>query len=224
MASLRSMKSNDHNPSSVAANVRRFRERQRERGLVKREVWIRPEYVAALAAIEKTMREPGQSLGVTEAVSPALAAGEPWTLHTLEQALLASPLVTDGKLDVERLEGAEPSLRLSLREYGDLKLLLALSGEQILVDAYLWPVSAVKDPAAFNVFILQTHKCLPLSSFSVTEVAGVPSYTLFGSLDTASSLSSVLLEIQSVADNVFDVVATCMEADLLIQEVAEDQS
>lgn len=200
-------------------NVRKFRERQRERGLVKRELWVRPEYAETLSVLERGMREPGyrpEAAGV-----PVSGSTEAWTLASLEQALLASPLVVDGQVGVEHLEGVEPSLRLTLREHGDLALLLAISGEQILVDAYLWPVSAVRDPAAFNVFALQIHKYLPLSSFSLTDVAGVPSYTLFGALDAFSPLSSVLMEIQSLTDNVFDVVTACTAAGLLVEQAWE---
>ena len=214
------MKSPETNLSAATLNVRKHRERQRARGLVKREMWVRPEYVATLSALEKGMREPGYH-PETGAVPTGGSVNEPWTLLGLEQALMTSPLVVDGKVDVEHLEGAEPSLRLTLREHGDLALLLALSGEQILVDVYLWPVSAVRDPAAFNVFALQTHKYLPLSSFSLTDVAGVPSYTLFGALDALSPLSSVLLEIQSLTDNVFDVVNACADAGLLVEQLQE---
>lgn len=214
------MKSPETNPSSVTLNVRKFRERQRERGLIKRELWVRPEYTEALSLLEKGMREPGfrpESAGVPLSIP----ASEPWSLASLEQALLASPLVVEGKVGVEHLEGAEPSLRLTLHEHGGLAVLLALSGDQILVEAYLWPVSDVRDPAAFNAFALQIHKYLPLSSFSLTDVAGVPSYTLFGALDAFSPLSSVLMEIQSLTDNVFDVVTACTDAGLLVEQARE---
>ena len=42
---------------SSTAHVRAFRERMREQGLVKKDVWIRPEHAAELTAIEKAMRE-----------------------------------------------------------------------------------------------------------------------------------------------------------------------
>ena len=129
------MKSPETNPSSVTLNVRKFRERQRERGLIKRELWVRPEYTEALSLLEKGMREPGfrpESAGVPLSTP----ASEPWSLASLEQALLASPLVVEGKVGVEHLEGAEPSLRLTLHEHGGLAVLLALSGDQILVEAY----------------------------------------------------------------------------------------
>ena len=38
-------------------HVRNYRERMREQGLVKKDVWIRPEYAEELAAIEKSMRD-----------------------------------------------------------------------------------------------------------------------------------------------------------------------
>lgn len=206
------------NPSTSAINLRRFRERQKERGLIKRDVWIRPEYADSLSLLEKGMREPGWAGAGPAHLS---AHQEAWTLGALEQALMASPLVTEGHVSLEHLEGVEPSLRLTLHDRGDLSLLLALSGEQILVEAYLWPVSVVKDPDAFNVFLLKAHKYLPLSSFSLGDVGGVASYTLFGSLSALSPLSTLLLEIESLADNVLDVVQACEGAGLLNPSVEE---
>lgn len=205
--------------STSAINLRRFRERQKERGLIKREVWIRPEHAESLSLLEKGMREHGWA--GAKPTSLSAAHQEAWTLGALEQALMASPLVTEGHVSLEHLEGAEPSLRLTLHDRGDLNLLLALSGEQILVEAYLWPVSVVKDPDAFNVFLLKTHKYLPLSSFSLGDVGGVASYTLFGSLSALSPLSTLLLEIESLADNVLDVVQACEDAGLLNPSVEE---
>lgn len=192
-------------------NVRNFRERMRERGLIKRELWIRPEHAVELAALEKAMREPGRVAGMPLQADAPAAGAPAWTLESLEQALRATAGAQAGQFAVERIEGAEPTLRLTVHDHGDLALLLAVSGEQILVEAFLWPVSAVSDPAAFNAFVLQAHKYLPLSTFSLSTVAGEPGYTLFGALDAHSSLASLLLEIQSLADNVLAVVDLCAE-------------
>jgi len=160
-------------------------------------VWIRPEYAGDLAALEKGMRE-------TNWGAPASAPSyrRAWTLESLEQALLGCPGVQMGHIGLEHLEGAEPALRLTMHEYGDLKLLLAVNGEQVLVEAYLWPQSSVIDANVFNEYVLETHKFLPLSTVSLAEVAGEPGYTLFCSLNTQASLSSVLFEIQTLAENV----------------------
>ncbi len=197
--------------STTAQNVRRFRERQREQGLIKKEVWIRPEYTADLAAVEQSMREAHRgSPGVTENVRAA------WTLASLEKALRESAVVELGHIGLEHLEGTEPSLRLTMTEFGDLEILLAVHGEQVLVESILWPASFVKDVAAFNEVALQTHKFLPLSTVSLGEVAGQNVYTLFGDLDTQASLSRVLFEIQTLAENV--LIAAEMYASHLTAE------
>lgn len=193
------MKSGQSAPSPSAAHVRAFRERLRRQGLVKKDVWIRPEYAEELRRIETSLREPGQD------PAHAAAVGEPsvpWTVDAIEQALLQTSTVRDGLIAVDRIEGSEPSLHLVMREYGDLSVYLAVGGEQIIVEAYLWPVAQIADPDAFNVHVLRTHKLLPLSTISLQEVAGVPSYTMFGALDTHSSLPSLVFEIATLADNV----------------------
>lgn len=191
------MKSGQAAPRPSAAHVRAFRERLRRQGLVKKDVWIRPEYAEELRRIESSLRQPGQD--------PAHAVGDspmPWTVDTIEQALLQTSTVRDGLLTVDRIEGGEPSLHLVMHEYGDLSVYLAVGGEQIIVEAYLWPVAQVADPDAFNAHVLRTHKLLPLSTISLQDIAGVPGYTMSGALDTHSGLSSLMFEIATLADNV----------------------
>lgn len=183
--------------SDTASAVRRFRERQRERGLVKKDVWIRPEHAARLTQIEHDLRTPE---GVSNSDRPA------WTLETLATALSTSPPGVAGLLTVAQIQGAEPSLRVSVsvptlgneNEYIDV--LLAIGGEQILVETLLWPASAIRDVAEFNDCVLRTHKFIPLATFSIIDIADEPYYTIFGSLYARSLLSSVLFEIQAVAD------------------------
>lgn len=202
----------DPAPTPSALSVRRFRDRLRERGLIKKDVWILPEYAAALAAAEQRWREAG-------ALVPAAAnepASEAWTLDTLAGALAATGGVVTGQIGIERIEGAEPALQLTMRELGDLPVLVAVAGEQILVETYLWPASAVKDAGAFNALALATHKYLPLATFSLSVVGGEPGYTLFGSLDVRASLACVLLEIQAIADQA--IAATELYASQLTEE------
>lgn len=175
---------------------RRYRERLREQGLVKKDVWIRPEYAAELAAIEKSMR------GAERDPALPVQAEAGWTIATIRQALGETSAVRDGLVSVETIEGAEPSLHLVLREYGDLSLFVAAVGGQIIVEAYLWPVAMVADPALFNLHVLRTQKLLPLSTIAVETVAGVPGYIMFGALDAHSSLASLMFEIETLAENV----------------------
>lgn len=185
-------------PRPSTANVRAFRERLRRQGLVKKDVWIRPEYAEELRRIETSLRQPGQDPARAAADEPAV----PWTVDTIEQALLRTGPVRDGLITLGRIEGSEPSLHLVMHEYGDLSVYIAIGGEQIIVEAYLWPVRQVADPDVFNAHVLRTHKLLPLSTISLQDVAGVPSYTMLGALDAHSSLPSLMFEIATLADNV----------------------
>ena len=108
----------------------------------------------------------------------------------------------DGGIALETIEGAEPSLHLVMRDYGGLSVFVAVGGEQIIVEAFLWPLTQVRDPAAFNAHVLATHKLLPLSTIAIQPVGGVPSYAMFGSLDTHSSLANLMFEIETLAENV----------------------
>ena len=94
-------------------------------------------------------------------------------------------------------------MHLTMHEYGDLPLFVAVFGEQIIVEALLWPASEVVDSVAFNEEVLRTHKLFPLSSIGLETMAdGVACYTMFGALSSASSLSDVVFEVELLADNV----------------------
>lgn len=188
-------------PRSSAVYVREFRERMRRAGLVKKDVWIRPEFAEELSAIEKRFRlAPGDAAGEPATAAPGAAVGG-WTLSSLQHALEASVPVTAGSVEVHRVEGIEPTLRLVMRDYGDLPVFVAVGGLQIVVQVLMWPVEHIRDAAAFNAHVLRTHKFVPLTTMGIEPVAGAPWYILFGSLDTQSSLSNVLFEIETVAEN-----------------------
>jgi hypothetical protein len=103
---------------------------------------------------------------------------------------------------VELIEGAEPSILVTMAEFGDLPLVASVSGSQILVDTLLWPVADVSDPAAFNSMILKTHKLFPLSTFGIRlGPDGQDYYEMFGALSAGSILESVMFEFETLADN-----------------------
>ena len=183
---------------------REYRERMRQLGLVKKDVWIRPEHAAVLAAMEKRLREaPGDAIGAPD---DSLPAPPRWTIHALRQALIESPEVKEGAIEVEWMEGAEPTLHLVMREHGDLPVFIAVGGEQVIAEALLWPVARVVDPIAFNAHILRTHKLLPLSTIAIEPVGDAPWYTMYGALDTRSTLATICFEIETLAENVLAAV------------------
>ncbi len=196
------MKSSDRSLKASALHVRNFRERMRGQGLVKKDVWIRPEHSEELAAIEKAMRDPDRHLELP--ALPTLESGAGWTIDTIHHAIGQTSAVGDGRITLDVMEGSEPSLHLQMHEFGDLSVFIAVGGEQIIVEAFLWPVAQVLDPVAFNAHVLRTHKLLPLSMIALQDVGGVAGYSMLGELDTRSSLANLMFEIETLADNVLN--------------------
>lgn len=195
---------------SSAFYQRRHRDRLREQGLVKKELWVLPEYADELAAVERRMRQPRDAGARAAAPGSAMRTEQGgampdktlWTATALCDAMAASDPVRLGAISVELVEGAEPGLYLTMHDYGDLPLYMAVVGRQIVVEAMLWPVSQVRDPVGFNEELLRTHKLFPLSTLGIETIDGEAVYIMFGALSSASSLADVLFEAETLADNV----------------------
>lgn len=79
---------------------------------------------------------------------------------------------------------------------------LAISGEQIIVETLLFAKSEVKDSAALNEEILKTHMLFPLTTVGISQVGGDEYYTAFGSLSSQSKSESILIELNTLFQNV----------------------
>ena len=203
---------------------RQFRQRLRDLGLVKKEVWVLPERAAELHYLERELRQPSSS---------AVASSSPlkgvdlmknhhlWTTPTLYEALAATDIFTDGRASIELLNATEPSLYIVMHEYGDLPLFLTVSRQHILVEALLWPAEAVRDRAAFDREVLRTHKFFSLSTVGLDVLAdGGENYIMFGSLSASSILPNVIFEIETLADNVIQATEAYEDFLTTDQEVA----
>lgn len=187
---------------SSAHYQRLFRQRLREQGLVKKEVWILPEHAPLLMAFERKFRQP-QSRLVSMEKEEGMSMPQIWTAQALYDALSATELFKNGQASIELIQSADASLHVTMHDYGDLPLFIGVFGEQIVVESLLWPAADVRDSAAFNEEVLRTHKLFPLSSIGLETLPdGQPCYTMFGALSSASTLSDVVFEIELLADNV----------------------
>ncbi len=180
----------------------RYRARLRERGFVKREIWIPPEFVTVLMDCQTALRA-GVIPFIPKSVRErTMSQDENWTTESLCAALAQSEAASSGEIVFELVEGADPGILITMVEFGDLPLLMSVSGGQILVDTLLWPVDEVADPADFNATILKTHKLMALSTFGIRAGPdGKDYYELFGALSAGSILESVIFEIETLADN-----------------------
>ncbi len=180
----------------------RYRARLREKGFVKREIWIPADYTKTLKDCETALRVGVMPIIPKTVTERKMSEDGNWTTEKLPEALARSAPAGDGAIKVELVEGTDPGILVTMTEFGDLPLLMSVSGGQILVDTLLWPVEEVDNAAAFNEMILKTHKLLPLSTFGIRQGPdGKDYYEMFGSLSAGSILESVLFEIETLADN-----------------------
>ncbi len=185
---------------------REFRKRLRDQGLIKKEVWIRPENAKRLSEFEKMLRlvSDTKNFGRVDEVE---ASASSWTTISLFEALLVTDFFKTGFASIEKIHGIEPILRIVMHDFGDLPIFLTVSGDQIVVESVLWPASAVKNSMHFNEVVLRTHKYFPLSTISLDKAdKDGDYYYMFGALSAKSILASVVFEIEMLAANVMQAV------------------
>lgn len=194
------------------ARTQAWRSRMRERGLVKLELWVRPEHRDPLRWVARQLLDGASLDPVANSLTPAPGQErimpEIWTTQSLKQALSKAddggPM--PGEMTVEMVEGVTPALKAVMHLYGDLDIFVSVEGEQILCSVLLWPVAEQEDPDAFNRMILGLNKAMPLSAFGLTKLGEDPWYELFGALSSRSLLSAVVTELRTLASNAIDVV------------------
>ena len=200
---------------SSAHYQREFRKRLRDAGLVKKEVWIRPENAKLLAYVEKQLRETVDTfdLAITGG-KMMIDSANTWTTESLFDALQGASMFRERKASLELIDGVEPALHITMHEYGDLPVFITVAGEQIVAESVLWSVDEVNDQAGLNDAILRTHKYFPLSTISLDTLGQDNEYYhMFGALSSTSDLSNVVFEIEVLASNV--IQATEAYADFL---------
>ncbi|WP_218352600.1 DUF2170 family protein [Alteromonas lipotrueiana] len=79
---------------------------------------------------------------------------------------------------------------------------LAISGEQILVESLLFSANQVNDKAALDHEILSTHMVFPLTTVGISTINGEEYYTAFGALSAQSKAESVVIEVETLFQNV----------------------
>lgn len=123
-----------------------------------------------------------------------------WTTTELCTQLQRSALAESARISL--LESADPSIEVILTEFGELPVQITVTGEQILVSAPLWEVSALRDVHQFNHLALKLNPVNPLSNIGLIDLAdGRELYVMFGELSASSDLAHILEEIDVLADN-----------------------
>lgn len=191
-----------------ASYQRRFRDQLRERGFIKKECWIPPEYASVLKQVERALRN-----GVMPII-PTVTEGKlvmtqhnPWDTKSLFEALSQTNDVEAGELSVELIDGSV--IKAAVTELRELPSFVTVSGDQILVMTTLWRVEDI-DPAFradLNEQLLRSNTFVPLSDFAIVN----EEYVLFGALSVLSSLDDVVTEITMLAENTVDALEAYSE-------------
>ena len=196
------------NAKTSAHYQREYRKRLREKGLVKKEVWILPENARRLDEIEKVLRLADHE----QQPNGEQSMSSKWTTSSLFEALGSEKLITSGNASMELIEGVEPTLHFVMNEYGDLPIFLTVPGQQIIAECVLWSVNDVIDVASFNEAILRTHKYFPLSTISLDATSSEQDYYhMFGALSSSSSIEDIVYEIEVLASNVIQATEAYSE-------------
>lgn len=122
-----------------------------------------------------------------------------WDIASLT-SLFASDPEELGDVDVH-VEPGSDVLRITLKERGDLDVLMIASGEQILCSVLLTPAEDVPDRTTFERRALSVHKLIPLSNFGITNFDGDEWYELFGALSSRSTADALIEEVAVLAAN-----------------------
>ena len=190
---------------SSADYQREYRKRLRDQGLVKKEVWVLPENSKMLSTFEKELRQAQLNKGAELEIGEQYMnekLGHRWTNESLYETLRNLPAFSNGSCSIEVIEGIDSSIVVSMHTYVDLPIYITVSGEQILAEAVLFSLADVVNTADFNEYVLRTHKYLPLSTISLEfDSENGDYYHMFGALSSTSSVSEVVLEIETLAEN-----------------------
>lgn len=192
---------------SSAFYQQQYRERLRNQGFIKKEVWILPENTSKLLEIEKQFREPllvnNQCFKNDIQEYNEMKKKEIWLITDLYKELNNSELVKQGYATVEIIDGVDACLHIIMHEYGDLPLFLSVSNQQIIVEALLWSTKVIKDQTKFNEEVLHSRKLFPLSTIAIENSGdGSVNYIMYGALSSSSLLSNIIYELETLSDNV----------------------
>lgn len=115
-----------------------------------------------------------------------------WDLSTIEESL--------NKQDNWVVHSENDCLFITNED--GLDAYIAVSGAQIVVESILFATSSVANTAGLNEHILKTHQMFPLTTIGITTVENEDYYMAFGALSSQSKEASIIIEVETLFDNV----------------------
>ncbi len=115
-------------------------------------------------------------------------------------------ITVDGTRLTSKIDTSDetPMLTIVREDREEFPVLVTASADQILCNAVLFDEKQIKDgkKAEVNEVMLQLNMAMPLSSFAKTGTY----YSVFGAMATESIDKNILLEIETLSDNVIDAL------------------
>lgn len=190
---------------SVSTNAkaqRAFRERLRQKGWMPYQVYILPEHKKVLDAVEKELRTEQLSSALYHLTLENLAVmSMNWTALSLYKAFSENQEAT---LFHPMLQ--ENVLTLRLADKGDLRVDLAIVGNQILVSSIIVPASHIQDRSVFNDMALRVGFNTHLTNIGLDSINGEDVYVAFGQLSACAPLDNILEEIKALGFNTIEFI------------------
>lgn len=182
-----------------------FRERMAKHGLVRKDAWILPEHALLLSVVAKTLQKPGTRILIEE--GPMTMTQKIETAQALRDALVEQFKGKD--IEVALVDGIDPVLELHLNDLGGLPIVVALAGDVIIAQAFLWPETKVRDTALFNRQVMLSEKLFGLANISLDRSAdGETNYVAYGALRAQSTPEDIAYEIEALGHSVLDIAET----------------
>lgn len=188
-------------PKTSAYYMRRMRDALHAAGYVKHEGFVLPENKPLFKELEKRLRQP--LIAGEFKLESYMTADTYWNTKRLFDALGAVDAETLGDVQLSLIEGAEQAIKIEMNDFGGLPIFIVVAGEQIIVDTLLVGADEVIDESGFKDAVLRSREMFPLSSIGIeTMPNGESAYNMFGALSATSTLTNVVTEILTLAENV----------------------
>lgn len=179
-----------------------FRQRMSQLGFVRKDAWILPEHAPVLAAVAKALQRSGTRIYIEEGIEPMAKMIE--SAQALAGALQEQ--FAEKPVKISLIQGVDPAVLCTMEDLGDLQIIVAVSGNVIIVQAELWPESSVKDTATFNRQVMLSEKLFGLANISLDQGAdGVIHYVAYGALRAESDIDDVVYEIEALGASVVEI-------------------
>lgn len=192
------------NTLSGAERQTKARQKKRDLGLIKVEVWVPPFGRKIIRELEAKLNLSNANYDTkdTHLMTKLSAKG----IYT---QLSATEEVQNGEMVISTIEGDTPIIQAVMQDVDEFPVMITVGEEQILAIVNLWTVDEIKDGKKdeLNEYLLRLNMPVSLSAFSIIN----DQYVLYGALSVNSNISEVVEEISTLTSNVIEALESCKE-------------